>query len=385
MPLRTYGSHNLFWTRDRKFTTDNFRNPRSMRESPASLSLVDRTAERFRYFAGKTYADRSPLYQNLALRVAEDPELLRLAASAQAKAALPNLFFAAVHLLLLNGEHHQLAAFYPSLNNSSRHYDYVYPYFRSFVMEHREEIREIMVTHSVQTNEVGRCAVLIPAFGLVAAQTKRQPLTMIEIGSSAGLTLLWDRYHYRYGEVLECGDPDSPVKIECSLRGEMRPPIPGQLPKLASRTGIDLSPIDVNNVESVQWLRALVWPDNQKRARQLEPAIRLLKQTPPRIITGNALDLLPSLIEKVPKKAALCVYHSFTLTLASREPREKLHSVLTMASDNRDLFLVWIEWPTDSETPILGLAKFKNGIKKEKTLARCHSHGEWLEWMSNSD
>ena len=355
-----------------------------MSESTGSLLLLDKTAARFRYFAGKTYANQSPLYTNLALRVAEDPELLKLAAIAQEKAALPNLFFAAVHLLLLKGEHHQLAAFYPSLNNSSRHYDYVYPYFRSFVLEHMEEIREIMMTHSVQTNEVGRCAVLVPAFDLVAAQAKRQPLTMIEIGSSAGLTLLWDRYHYRYGEGLECGDPNSPVKIRCSPRGEVRPPIPGQLPKVASRSGIDLSPIDVSNPENVQWLRALVWPDNQKRARQLEPAIRLVEQAPPRIITGNALDLLPSLIDKIPEKAPLCIYHSFTLTLANREPREKLHSLLTKASKKRDLFLVWIEWPTESETPLLGLAKFTNTIKTEKILARCHSHGEWLEWMSDS-
>src|SRR3989475_2779397 len=235
-----------------------------MSESTNSPLLLDKMAERFRYFAGKIYADRSPLYTNLALRVADDTELLRIAASAQEKAALPNLFFAAVHLLLLKGEHHQLAAFYPSLNNSSRRTDADYPYFRSFGLEHREEIRQIMMTHSVQTNEVGRCAVLVPAFELVAAQTKRQPMAIVEIGSSAGLTLLWDHYRYRYGNGLECGDPNSPVKIECSLRGEMRPPIPGQLPKLASRTGIDLSPIDVNNAENVLWLQALRWHDNRK-------------------------------------------------------------------------------------------------------------------------
>src|SRR6266851_9185266 len=153
-------------------------------------SPVDKAAESFRYYASTIYPDRSPLYLSLAERVAEDSELLQVAAQAWEKNALPNLFFAAVHLLLLKGEHHQLAAFYPSLNNSSRHYDYVYPYFRSFVLEHREEIRQIMMTHSVQTNEVGRCAVLVPAFELVATQTKRQPMTMVEIGSSAGLTLL---------------------------------------------------------------------------------------------------------------------------------------------------------------------------------------------------
>src|SRR5438128_12658896 len=119
-----------------------------------------------------------------------------------------------------------------------------------------------------------------------------------------------------------------PVKIECSQRGKMRHPMLRQLPKVTSHKGIGLSPIDVNDAENVQWLRALVWPDNQKRARQLEPAIRLVKQAPPRIITGNALDLIPDLVEEVPDTAPLCIYHSFTLTLASKEPREKLHSLL---------------------------------------------------------
>src|SRR5438445_12469959 len=97
-----------------------------MSESTGSLLLLDKTSERFRYFAGKIYADRSPLYMNLALRVAEDPELLGLAASAQEKAAVANLFFAAVHLLLLKGKHHQLEAIYLILNNYSSHYEYHY-------------------------------------------------------------------------------------------------------------------------------------------------------------------------------------------------------------------------------------------------------------------
>ena len=103
----------------------------------ASPSLVDKAAESFRYYARVIYPGRSPLYVNLAMRVAEDPDLLEVAAEAWEKNALPNLFFAAVHLLLLKGQHHQLAAFYPSLKNTSRHYDYVYPYFRSFVLERK--------------------------------------------------------------------------------------------------------------------------------------------------------------------------------------------------------------------------------------------------------
>src|SRR2546426_4051633 len=217
-------------------------------------SLVDKVADSFRYYARVIYPDRSQLYVNLAMRVAEDPDLLEVAAEAWEKNALPNLFFAAVHLLLLKGQHHQLAAFYPSLNNTSRHYDYVYPYFRNFVLEHKNEIGEIIRTRSVQTNEVGRCAILVPAFELATRQAKNQPLVLIEIGSSAGLTLLWDRYHYRYDANLQCGPLDSPVQIECQLRGEQRPPVPEQFPKIASRLGIDLNPVDLNDRETVEWL-----------------------------------------------------------------------------------------------------------------------------------
>jgi len=346
--------------------------------------LLEKASERFRYFAKKIYNDRSLLYMNLAQRVAEDPQVLGIAAATHDKAALPNLFFAAVHLLLLNGEGHQLAGFYPTLHSDTRHHDYssVYPHFRNFALEHEKEIREVMRTHTVQTNEVGRCALLIPAFELVADQTDHQPLNMIEIGSSAGLTLPWDKYHYRYGESLECGDPNSPVRIECSLRGDLQPPIPKELPRVAIRKGIDLSPIDLTDPDSVQWLRALVWPDNPRRATLLEHAVQLAKQNPPDIMTGNALELLPGLIKKVPEREPLCIYHSFTLTFANKEQQERLHRLLTNAAKVRALFLVWLEWPTESDTPILGLEKFIDGVKEEKILARCHSHGEWLQWKA---
>src|SRR5439155_27136692 len=167
----------------------------------------------------------SPLYATLAAKIAEDPELLELAAAAEEKDALPNLFLASVHLLL-NGSRHQLVAFYPSLNGTSRRYDYAYAHFRSFVLEHRDKIRKIIGMRLVQTNQAARCAVLLPGFEFLTQQASGRPLSLIEIGSSAGLTLIWDRYQYSYGEGLQCGDPNSPVRIECLLRGEKRPPLP---------------------------------------------------------------------------------------------------------------------------------------------------------------
>ena len=348
-----------------------------------SLSPLDKAAENFRYHARTVYPGRSPLYVSLAMRVAEDPEVLAIAAKAWKKNALPNLFFSAVHLLLLKGEHHQLAAFYPSLNNNSKHYELAYPYFRSFVLEHKNEIDEILTTRFVQTNEVGRCAILVPAFELAARQAKNRPLALIEIGSSAGLTLLWDRYHYQYNKSLQCGNPDSPVQIECLLRGKKRPPIPNRLPEIASRLGVDLNPVDLNDPENVQWLRALVWPEHQKRANQLELAIEMARRAPPQIVPGDALELLPSLIERVQGETQLCIFHSFTLSLASGKPRERLELMLAKASEKKDLFHISFEWPKNSETPLLSLASLDSGESTEKVLAMCNVHGEWLEWLSD--
>jgi len=317
------------------------------------------------------------------MRVAEDPEILTIASRAWEKDALPNLFFSAVHFLLLKGEHHQLAAFYPSLNNNSKHYDLVYPYFRSFVLEHKNEIDRIITTRFVQTNEVGRCAILVPSFELVARQAKNRPLALVEIGSSAGLTLLWDRYHYQYNKTLQCGDPDSPVQVECLLRGENRPPVPNRFPEIASRLGVDLHPVDINDPENVQWLRALVWPEHQKRADQLELAIRVARHAPPQIVRGDALELLPSLIKRVRDDSQLCIFHSFTLSLANGKPRERLELILAKASQKRHLFHISLEWPKKSETPLLSLASLSNGESTEKVLARCNAHGEWLEWLSD--
>jgi hypothetical protein len=144
---------------------------------------------------------------------------------------------------------------------------------------------------------------------------------------------------------------------------------------------VDLNPVDLNDPENVQWLRALVWPEHQKRANQLELAIEVARRVPPQIVPGDGLELLPSLIERVRGETQLCIFHSFTLSLASGKPRERLELMLAKASQMRDLFHISFEWPKNSEAPLLSLASLVKGESTEKVLARCNAHGEWLEWL----
>ena len=78
---------------------------------------------------------------------------------------------------------------------------------------------------------------------------------MVEIGASAGLNLLWDRYSYDYGEGRRYGALTSTVQISCTLRGNRLPPFPVFLPKVAWRMGIDLHPLGVSDPEAKLWKR----------------------------------------------------------------------------------------------------------------------------------
>jgi len=55
----------------------------------SSSSPLRRTAERFEHFATAVYPGKSPLYATLAAKIAEDPELLELAAAAEEKDRVP--------------------------------------------------------------------------------------------------------------------------------------------------------------------------------------------------------------------------------------------------------------------------------------------------------
>ena len=112
----------------------------------------------------------------------------------------------------------------------------------------------------------------------VAYRRAGKPLSIVDLGASAGLHLLWDHYGYDYGEGKRFGNPNSQVRLTCSLRGNVSPPLPSQLPLVAYRVGIDLNPIDVNDPERMLWLKALVWPEHRKRAETLNSAIELAKQ-----------------------------------------------------------------------------------------------------------
>src|SRR5204862_296423 len=116
-----------------------------------------------------------------------------------------------------------------------------YPHFRDFCLARQADIVDLLRTRRVQTNEVRRCACLMPAFSRVAGLAGGLPLALVEIGTSAGLNLLWDHYRYEYAAGERAGVPTATVEIHSTFRGDKRPHLPATLPTVQERIGIDLN------------------------------------------------------------------------------------------------------------------------------------------------
>ena len=345
------------------------------------MQSIQTLSDRFDRFARLEVRGFSPLYDRLASGIAADPEMLSLAAHARGGQPVPNLFLAAAHWLLLKGAHHLVSAFYPSIAGASTRDDDPYPHFKSFCLEHRQEIIALISTRLVQTNVIKRCASLMPAFTTVALRSKGKPISLVEIGASAGLNLLWDRYGYSYGDGLPCGDPASPVQVSCTLRGRHRPSVPDVLPAVVSRLGLDLNPINLNDPQATRWLIALVWPEREDERELLEAAIENARPDPPAVIPGDALELLPDVLKTVSQDSALCLFHSHTLNQFSPDARARWWEVVEKLGSERDVYVVSQEVERGVEHAALDLTSIEDGAMERRRLANCDSHSNWLEWL----
>ncbi len=344
----------------------------------------DALAQRFLRYAQAEYRDASPLYEHLARSIATDADLLALAAHASPEQPTPNLFFAAIHVLLLQGQAHPLAAFYPSLTATPEAPQRAYPVLRAFCRDHADAIRHQLTTRINQTNEVGRCAYLMPAFTRISQLAQARPLALVEIGASAGLNLMWDHYGYDYGEGVVYGQLQSPVQVTCALRGARRPPLPESMPDVVHKIGLDLNAIDLRDEDQALWLRALVWPEQRQRAELLRQAIDVARQHPPELRSGDGVAMLPDILNAVPQGTALCVFHTHVLNQFSAEARDRFATLLEAHAATRDLYWLSAEW-LSGEHLQLTLTTWPQGQIQQRQLAACHHHGQWLEWLDFSD
>lgn len=323
----------------------------------------------------------SPLYERLSYGIADDPELLALAAHAGPGQAPPNLIFAATHYLLLAGAEHPLATHYPSVVTDRPPGGDPVEHFRAFCLERRDSVRTLLETRLIQTHVIRRAACLLPGFVHVGELGGGRPLSLVDVGASAGLHLLWDRYCCDYGRGIRAGPIDSPVRIDCELRGDHGAPLRQPLPAVAERIGVDLNPIDIHDEDALLWLRALIWPEHADRRQLLDTALALAREDPPRVVAGDVVDELPAILKGVRRDTTLCLSSGAALHQLSDESREMVWALLSRQARSRPVFFV-VEGGSDRPGEhFVSLLRFEGDKRTIQILARCNPHGRWLELL----
>jgi hypothetical protein len=310
------------------------------------------TADRYRRFAETEARDWSPTYEQWALGVAADPELLTLLDELPVPKRQPNLLFA--------------AARYAGIPAGP------FPGFRQRLLTRWPDVRQVMLARRTQTNEPGRCAVLLPLLAELP-----QPLALLEVGASAGLCLYPDRYGYRYGDHPPLGN--GPV-LDCAITGPV--PIPTSRPHVVWRAGIDLNPLDVRDPDDVRWLEALIWPEHDHRRARLAAAVDIVRAEPPLLMAGDLNERLTSLAASAPRDATLVIFHSAVLAYLDAERRAAFVATV------RSLDARWIANEGPGALPLAAprspepdRALFLVTLDGEP-VAYAAGHGQSLHWLT---
>lgn len=350
------------------------------------MEIYGDTATVYRDFADE--ARDSPCFREWALAVAGDEEVLAWLTGLPERKRQPNLVFAAARW-------HGVPAPGP------------YDGLRGALLGDDGSVRATILDRSTQTNEVGRLATLLPAFAAVAGG---RPLGLLEVGASAGLCLFPDRYSYRWtlasgrehtlgnGSELRCPELRCPElrcpELRCTVTSG-DPPLPGVVPRVAWRAGIDLAPVDVTDDDAVRWLETLVWPEHDVRRARLRSAVAIARADPPRIVRGDLLDRLPALLDELTasgtpgEDAVPVVFHSAVAAYLGSADRIRLAAMMhDLVSAGR------CHWVSNEGPRVLPdvlpagvgvpMGRFVLAVDGA-AVALTHGHGAELDWLSGAE
>jgi hypothetical protein len=354
--------------------------------------------EAFRLQAEFCRSFGSPLYARLLARAAEDIErggpvarLLDGWTGNPIPDALVLRLMGGVHRLVLDGAAPELARFYPSAGGTPA-WPALWTTFERVVEEHASSLRPAL-DRPVQTNEVRRSAALLGGF-LTLSAAYALPLRLLEIGSSAGLNLCWDRYRYEVSDSVAegtpaavrpvWGDSASPVTIRTGWTGPLD--VFGARATVAERAGCDLAPVDVTDATQVRLLESLIWPDPLERLTQLRAAVAFARRTPPSLARRCAADWLAEHLAAPRYGVATVVFHSIMWWYLSEEERDRVTAIIRRAGARAGARapLAWLRLELMQATDAdLRLTHWPEG--DETLLGRADPHGRYVRWGHGSD
>jgi hypothetical protein len=336
--------------------------------------------------------------------IAADDELLERLAVLPADRLPALLASAAIAFLVRRDRPVPLAGYFPEPGGPQPEFDDgFFPAFRAFCTAHVEDIVEVCRSRRYQMNEVARCTQI--ALGIAAASGgSASPVALVDLGTGAGLGLQLDCYRYRIG-TRAYGPAAAGLSLSCDVRGPITPP-PVELPRITRRVGVDLDPVDLEDQAARAWLQACAPPEASALSR-LSAAVDIARRHPAKIVAGDVIDMLPGLLDSVPRHQRIIVVDAYMAVFLPKERRAQLAGILAQAGHVRPV--TWLSLdplvplgPSGRDSvqglpvppglirdyqhgvfAVLGARTFDGTSDRGCLLARAHPSGGWIQWLSS--
>jgi hypothetical protein len=260
-----------------------------------SLSLEDRA--------------RLPYYGQLIDALADSPVACDLLKEARPEQRNPMLVLAALHYGALCGDE-VLDPLYDAIGVVAPEE------FASQVVARLEALPELVrdqLHRATQTNEPGRSAVMAAVLRELKTRGVHD-VHLIDVGTSMGLNLYPDLYRVNINDH-DHDDDDASALSMLDLYGTVGE---GALPTIHQRIGIDLNPLDPDELDDVRWLDACLWPEEPERAARLRAALEQMHSWPTATrLKGSALDLIDEVVASCSSAATPVIFHSWVASYFS--------------------------------------------------------------------
>lgn len=379
-----------------------------MTRHDAADRIRDQALEVARGWSGPDAQEGWRLTSALFEQLAHDQSLLTLAATIPAERLPALLFVASVQYAVARRPDDPLAAYYPRPGHHQRPVDDALgAHLRQFCSTHEDELVELWDQHLYQMNEVARCTQVALALGVLRSLQPDRDIALVDVGTGSGLGLYPDRYSYDLGDGRRFGDAASAVSIACRLEGDLRPHTP-DLPSIRARTGIDANPIRVDDADARAWLAACVPPDADAQ-RRLLGALEVARAGDPRIVCGDAVELLPDVLRQIPDGLLIAIVDAYTAVFFDDAGQRRFREIVTGCGRRRDV--AWISLDplvplgTDARRSVQGLEVPERVVEQNRDggvfallsmiahldgrswsrlLATAHPSGTRMEWLDAS-
>lgn len=234
-----------------------------------------------------------------------------------------------------------------------------------------------------QTNEAGRSSSFVAAMLWLAAEGLPSRFACLEIGSSAGINLMIDRYRYDLGGIA-VGPADPVMRFTPEWRGA---PPPDRAIDMISLKGCDVAPLDLADPAQALRLKAYIWPEHTVRFARLEAAISAAAEKAPDIVRMNAADFVERELAR-PQEAGTTrvLMHSIVWQYVPADQQQRIVRAMEEcgARATADRALAWIALEADRTLLNHGLrVRYWPGGGAQRLLAAAHAHGAWVDWRGD--